>query len=49
MQRNRGNNSMGKARDLLKKIRDTMGKFHAKTDTIKDEMVWALEKKKILR
>ena len=26
--------------DLLKKIRDTMGTFHAKMDTIKDEMVW---------
>ena len=26
---------MGKARDLLKKIRDTMGTFHAKMDTIK--------------
>ena len=32
---------MGKARDLLKKIRDTMGTFHAKMDTVKDEMVWA--------
>ena len=31
---------MGKARDLLKKIGDTMGTFDAKTDTIKDEMVW---------
>ena len=29
-------NRMGKARDLLKKIRDTKGSFHAKTDTIKD-------------
>ena len=27
---------MGKTRDLLKKIRDTKGKFHAKTGTIKD-------------
>ena len=27
---------MGKARDLFKKIRDTKGTFHAKTDTIKD-------------
>ena len=26
---------MGKARDLLKKIRDTMGTFHAKMGTIK--------------
>ena len=29
-------NSMGKTRDLVKKIRDTKGKFHAKTGTIKD-------------
>ena len=27
---------MGKTRDLLKKIRDTMGIFHAKMGTIKD-------------
>ena len=27
---------MGKTRDLLKKIRDTMGTFHAKMDKIKD-------------
>ena len=36
MQRNRGNNRMGKTRDLFKKIRDPKGKFHAKMDTIKD-------------
>ena len=30
------NNRMGKSRDLLKKIRDTTGTFHAKMDTIKD-------------
>ena len=30
------NNSMGKTRDLLKKIRDTKGTFHAKMSTIKD-------------
>ena len=30
------NNRMGKTRDLFKKIRDTMGRFHAKMDTIKD-------------
>ena len=29
-------NRMGKTRDLFKKIRDTKGTFHAKTDTIKD-------------
>ena len=27
---------MGKARDLFKKIRDTKGKFHAKTGSIQD-------------
>ena len=31
-----GNNSMGKTRDLLKKIRDTKGKFHTKMGKIKD-------------
>ena len=30
------NNRMGKTRDLLKKIRDTTGTFHAKMSTIKD-------------
>ena len=30
------NNRMGKTRDLLKKIRDTKGIFHAKMDSIKD-------------
>ena len=30
------NNRMGKTRDLLKKIRDAKGVFHAKTGTIKD-------------
>ena len=30
------NNRMGKTRDLLKKIRDTKGKFHAKMGTIKE-------------
>ena len=36
MQRNRGNNGMGKTRDLFKKIRDTKGTFHAKMGLIKD-------------
>ena len=27
---------MGKTRDLFKKIKDTKGTFHAKTDTMKD-------------
>ena len=30
------NNRMGKTADLLKKIRDTKGKFHAKMGSIKD-------------
>ena len=30
------NNSMGKTRDLFKKIRDTKGIFHAKMGSIKD-------------
>ena len=30
------NNRMGKTRDLLKKIKDTKGIFHAKMGTIKD-------------
>ena len=30
------NNSMGKTRDLFKKMRDTKGTFHAKTGSIKD-------------
>ena len=30
------NNRMGKTRDLLKKIRDTKGSFHAKMGSIKD-------------
>ena len=30
------NNRMGKTRDLIKKIRDTKGTFHAKMGIIKD-------------
>ena len=30
------NNRIGKTRDLVKKIRDTKGTFHAKMSTIKD-------------
>ena len=30
----KGNNRMGKTRDLFKKIRDTKGTFHAKMDSI---------------
>ena len=36
MQRNRGNNRVGKTRDLFKKIRDTKGTFQAKMGSIKD-------------
>ena len=36
MQRNRGNNRIGKAKDLFKKIRDTKGTFQAKMGTTKD-------------
>ena len=32
----KGNNRMGKSRDLFKKIRDTNGTFHAKMGTIKN-------------
>ena len=34
----KGNNRMGRIRDLFKKIRDTKGTFHAKMGSIKDEM-----------
>ena len=34
------NKRKGKTRDLLKKIRDTKGKFHAKMGSIKDRKVW---------
>ena len=30
------NNRTGKTRDLLKRVRDTKGPFHAKVDTIKE-------------
>ena len=30
------NNSIGKTRDLFKKIRDIKGTFHAKMETVKD-------------
>ena len=30
------NNTMGKTRDLFKKVRDTKGTFHAKMGSIKD-------------
>ena len=33
-------NTMGKTRDLFKKIRDTKGTFLAKMGSIRTEMVW---------
>ena len=36
MQRNSRTNGMGKTRDRFKKIRETMGTFHAKMGSIKD-------------
>jgi len=33
-------NTMGRTRDLFKKIRDTKGTFHANMDSISTEMVW---------
>ena len=36
MQEIEGKNILGKTRDLLKKIRDTKGTFHAKMGLIKD-------------
>ena len=43
------NNRMGETRDLLKKIRDTKGTFHAKMGSIKDRKCLDLKKQKILR
>ena len=43
------NNRMGKTRDLLEKIRDTKGIFHAKMDTIKDKLGMDLTEQKIIR
>ena len=42
-------NSMGKTRDLFKKIRDTKGTFHAKMGSIKDRNGMDLTEAKILR
>ena len=36
MQKIVGNNRMGKTADLIKRIRDTRGTFHAQMGTIKD-------------
>ena len=43
------NNRMGKIRDLLKKIRDTKGTFHAKMGSIKDRNGIYLQKQRVLR
>ena len=43
------NNRMGKTGDLVKKIRETKGTFHAKMGTIKDRNGMDLKKQKILR
>ena len=43
------NNRKGNTRDLLNKIRDTKGTFHAKMDPIKDRSGMGLTEPKILR
>ena len=43
------NNIMGKTRDLLKKVRDTKGTFHAKMRSIKDRNGMDLTEAEILR
>ena len=43
------NNTMGKTRDLFKKIRDTKGTFHAKMGTIKDRNGMDLTEAEILK
>ena len=43
------NNRMGKTRDLLKKIGDTKGTFHAKMGSIKDRNGMDLIEAKVLR
>ena len=43
------NSRMGKTRDLVKKIRDNKGTFHAKMSTIKDRNGMDLTKQKVLR
>ena len=43
------NNRMGKTRDLVKKIRDTKGTFHAKVGSIKNRNGMDLREADILR
>ena len=40
---------MGKARDLLKKFRDTKGTFHAKMGTIRDRNGMKLTEVKVIK
>ena len=47
MQRNRGKQNNGEARDLLKKIRDTKRTFQAKMGMIKDRNGMDQQKQKI--
>ena len=43
------NDRMGKTRDLIKKIKDTKGTFHAKMGSIKDRNGMDLTEQRILR
>ena len=43
------NNRKAKTRDLLKKIRDTKGTYHAKMGRIRTETVWTYQKQKIIK
>ena len=43
------NNRVGKTRDLIKQIRDTMGTFHAKMGTIKDRNTMDLTEAEVAR
>ena len=49
MQRNRGNNRMGKTRDLFKKIGGIKGIFYAKMGTVKHRKSKDLTEQKRLR
>ena len=53
MQRNRGKQQKGKARDLIKEIGDIKGTFHPKMDTVNGknskELVEAEERARIQR
>ena len=49
MHRNRGKQQNGKTRDIIKKIRDTKGTFHAKMNSIKYRNGMDLTEAEILR